>query len=350
MLSSSTHDSKRSEDVRARIDVLSEIPALWRLALRRWKAMNRRHKRLVNETLAPSRNDEFLLYQTLVGIWPSELLDDAGWQNVVERIEQYMLKAAREAKEHTSWVNARAEYEEALTGFVRKVLDRRSADSFVADFAEFHRPIARAGALNSLSQCLLKLTAPGVPDIYQGTELLDLSLVDPDNRRCVDYGLRRTMLQKLQGAWPDQLKRMYEGTFADANDNIAKLLLISRVLAIRKTESALFNAGSYSPVEVTGEKADHVCAFERHQDGRSAIIVAPRLWATLLGPTGSPTEDLWEGTNLMIRDAAEPCYQNMLTGECVPVSSDAGRNVLRLKSILRTFPVALLLNQPCDEH
>ncbi len=179
MSSSSTHDSKRSEDVRARIDVLTEIPGEWRLKLRRWRYLNRGKKRLIDDTLAPTRNDEYLLYQTLVGTWPLENVDDAGRQTFCQRIQQYMLKAAREAKEHTSWANTNSEYEEALLRFAKAILERTAKNQFLSDFAEFAARVARIGIFNSLSQCILKLTSPGVPDIYQGNELLEFSLSIP---------------------------------------------------------------------------------------------------------------------------------------------------------------------------
>src|SRR5215469_14795127 len=187
MLSSSTHDSKRSEDVRARINVLSEIPLVWLLHLRRWRDWNRGKKHLIDGHPAPTRNDEYLLYQTLIGTWPFRELDDNGWKAYTERIEKYTLKAAREAKEHTSWANTNSDYESALVDFTRALLQRPTNNRFIADFEMFVHRIALVGVFNSLSQTLLKLTSPGVPDIYQGNELLELTLVDPDNRRSVDY-------------------------------------------------------------------------------------------------------------------------------------------------------------------
>src|SRR5262249_23624725 len=197
MLASSTHDSKRSGDVRARINVLSEMPAAWRLSLRRWRDWNRSRKHMIDDRPVPSRNDEYLFYQTLIGAWPIERLDDAGWHKFVSRIEQYMLKAIREAKEYTSWANPNSEYENAMSEFTRATLDRRRRNRFLSDFGEFQRRISRIGMFNIISQTLVKLTAPGVPDIYQGNDLWDFSLVDPDNRRPVDYQVRPRYLQEL---------------------------------------------------------------------------------------------------------------------------------------------------------
>jgi (1->4)-alpha-D-glucan 1-alpha-D-glucosylmutase len=191
MLASSTHDSKRSEDVRARINVLSELPVLWRLHLRRWRDWNRAKKRMLDENPAPTRNDEYLLYQTLVGAWPTEALDDDGWNKFVDRIQQYMLKAAREAKEQTSWANTNPDYESALSEFVSVILERSPKNRFLPNLEEFANRISRIGLFNSLSQTLLKMTSPGIPDTYQGNELLHFTLVDPDNRQPVDYALRQ---------------------------------------------------------------------------------------------------------------------------------------------------------------
>ncbi|HYM47834.1 MAG TPA: malto-oligosyltrehalose synthase, partial [Burkholderiaceae bacterium] len=183
LLSGSTHDSKRSEDVRARLHVLSELPQEWGRHVARWNRLNRRHRRELEDTSLPSRNDEYLLYQTLLGVWPLAELDELGLAALRERIEAYMLKAAREAKTDTSWINQSQEYEQALIAFVRALLGTLARNPFLNDFLPFQRRVARLGLFNSLSQTLLKLAAPGVPDIYQGNEIWDFSLVDPDNRR-----------------------------------------------------------------------------------------------------------------------------------------------------------------------
>ncbi len=199
LLATTTHDTKRSEDVRTRIDVLSEIPQLWRAAINRWTRMNRRHHREVDGLSAPSRNDEYLLYQTLVGAWPLEPLEKASRQQFTDRIQSYMQKAIHEAKERTSWINPNPEYDEAVRSFVGTVLKDRPKNRFLADFLAFHQRIVPWGLYGALSQMVLKLTSPGVPDIYQGQELWDFSLVDPDNRRPVDFAARKEMLAGLQG-------------------------------------------------------------------------------------------------------------------------------------------------------
>jgi (1->4)-alpha-D-glucan 1-alpha-D-glucosylmutase len=350
MLSSSTHDSKRSEDVRARINVLSELPATWRMRLSRWSNWNRSKKLRIDRVHAPSRNDEYLLYQTLLGTWPTAGLDDSGWQEFTRRIEEYVLKAAREAKQHTSWANSNAEYEGALSGFVRAILERTGRDPFLADFAEFQRRIARIGAFNGLSQCLLKMTSPGVPDLYQGNELWHFALVDPDNRRPVDYGRRREFLEQLLSDRhsldhaPEQVRALVR----DPENPKLKLYLTWKTLGLRKTEASLFQRGSYIPLQVTGSKSAHVVAFAREHEGRSAIIAAPRLCASLLGEDHESVcdEALWGDTSVEIPDSAAGCQHNLFTGECIPPSGDGPSRSLPLAKLMQNFPVALLLREP----
>ncbi len=351
MLASSTHDSKRSEDVRARINVLSEIPGPWRLNLGKWRDWNRGKKSLVDGKLAPVRNDEYLLYQTLVGTWPFEKLDDAGWKHYIDRIEAYMLKAVREAKEVTSWANTNSGYENALVNFTRAILERRDRNRFLADFSGFQHRVARAGMFNSLSSCFLKMTLPGVPDFYQGNELWEFSLVDPDNRRPVDYDLR----WRLLGAMPrqgepgirDQESRDYVSTLlANMEDGLVKLFLTHRTLSIRKGDAALFKCGSYLPLNVRGPKANHICAFAREFEGRVAIVAVPRLCATLLGDElSSPcNESLWSDTELEVPGIAATCVHNAFTAECMAIG-DGQPRILPVGRMLRDFPVALLLSE-----
>ena len=200
LLATSTHDTKRSEDVRARINVLSEMPKEWRTAVRRWARYNRKHKRRVDGQPAPDANEEYLLYQTLLGVWPfGSEMDAQEYSNLVERVQAYMGKALNEAKVHTSWANTNEAYLGAVSDFVASILRRSDDNRFLEDFLSLQKRIARYGAFNSLSQVLLKITSPGVPDIYQGTELWDFSLVDPDNRRPVDFGFGAGCWRSLTG-------------------------------------------------------------------------------------------------------------------------------------------------------
>ena len=326
MLATSTHDSKRSEDVRARINVLSEMPTEWHLKLRRWRDWNRGKKRVIDAMPAPSRNDEYLLYQTLIGSWPVEPLNEAGWKGYVDRIQQYMLKAAREAKEHTSWANTNLEYEDALSRFTSSILERTGTNRFPADFAEFQARIARIGMFNSLSQCLLKMTSPGVPDIYQGNELWQFRLVDPDNRGRVDYQKRKEILRELQpiSGTPQELLGHVSRFAVNADVGEAKLYLTWKTLNLRSADPDLFQQGAYIPLNVRGIRSDHVVAFAREHEERKAVIAAPRLCAALIAKNRTTVwpEGVWGDTYVELANGAANCYHNIFTGECLPV----GRN------------------------
>src|SRR5580700_7567224 len=235
MLATSTHDSKRSEDVRARINVLSEIPALWRRRVRDWRRINRSHRSRVDGKPAPSPNDEYALYQTLVGAWPSAPLGDANDRKTFsERIRNYRLKAIRESKQNTSWINQNSAYETAVSSFVNALLTPNARNRFLNDFVPFQRQVARIGLWNSLSQTLLKLTSPGVPDIYQGNDLWDFSLVDPDNRRAVDYSHRQQAFESIRkwGSNPDATS--VRSLLESPEDGRLKLYLIWKTLRLRK--------------------------------------------------------------------------------------------------------------------
>jgi len=348
VLASSTHDSKRSEDVRARINVLSEIPAQWRASLRRWRDRNRSKKTNLEGTPAPDRNDEYLLYETLVGAWPLGELDSANWEKFVDRIRQYMFKAIREAKEFSRWANPNVQYENAMNDFTRAVLTRKRRNRFLDDFQQFQSRISRIGLFNSLSQTLLKLTCPGVPDVYQGNELWDFSLVDPDNRRPVDYTRRQQLLQEML-SW-DEDSDCEPGCRARSllnslEDGRAKLFLIFKALRFRREHVTLFQQGGYIPLTAHGPAANHLCAFARHLGRQVALVVAPRLCATLLGekkqlPLGT---EVWEQTYLEIPSEIEAMdFQDVLTGVLLSVAKHEGRRLLPADRILRNFPVALL--------
>jgi (1->4)-alpha-D-glucan 1-alpha-D-glucosylmutase len=348
MLSTSTHDSKRSEDVRARIDVLSEMPLVWLVHLRRWRDWHRGKKRMIEGQPAPTRNDEYLLYQTLVGTCPMESLDDDGWKTYTERIEQYMLKAVREAKEHTSWANTNADYESALTEFIRTVLDRTHQNRFTVDFEEFVRRTARIGLFNSLSQTLLKLTSPGVPDIYQGNELLEFSLVDPDNRRPVDYERRDQIFELLprEGTDTNNLSARVRDLLSTCKGNAAKMYLTWKTLAFRRDHPAAFQRGSYTSLNAAGEMSAHVVAFARQHEGCAIVVAVPRLCAKLMGETHDSVceEVIWKDTVLQMPKTSVACYHNLLTGECLPIRADESPRV-PMYELFRNFPVALLVGE-----
>jgi len=347
MLATSTHDSKRSEDVRARINVLSELPGIWRLRLREWKRFNRRHKLLVNDTPAPSRNDEYLLYQTLVGAWPAESVNHPqGGKDFTERIEAYMLKAIREAKESTSWINHNIEYEAAVSSFVRALLEPGAQNRFLSDFVPFQHRVARIALWNGLAQTLLKLTCPGVPDIYQGNDLWDFSLVDPDNRRPVDYSLRQDMFKSLRewGNAPsgEPLRDLLESPA----DGRLKLYLTWKTLCLRQEQPDLFQQGEYLPLPVEGARANHVVAFARKSGSRLAMVVVPRQIAGLLNDSDLPpiAPDAWQDTRVAIpfSNSAEKC-RNVLTGEVLEIQENNGHATIAVGRLLAAFPVALCL-------
>src|SRR6185312_3305613 len=263
LLATSTHDNKRSEDVRARIDVISERPGAWRTLLHRWSRMNRSRKTLVDDAPAPSRNDEYLLYQTLIGTFPQGA-EEAALTAYRERVQAYMVKALREAKVQTSWLSPSVDYENALRRFVDALFD--DAQLFLPDLRRECAAFAWFGMLNSVSMTLLKLSSPGVPDIYQGNELLDFSLVDPDNRRPVDYTLREANLASLGAidAAPAEVRGARLRALFDAPlDGRAKLFVVTHALSLRKRFPALFAYGDYRPVAARGAHAGHVVAFAR---------------------------------------------------------------------------------------
>jgi (1->4)-alpha-D-glucan 1-alpha-D-glucosylmutase len=369
MLATATHDTKRGEDVRARINVLSELPEDWRKALTRWSRLNRRKKIMIGGKLAPDRNEEYLLYQTLLGAWPFAPTTDHGPKTkddtedlsslvpgpsseFVERIQSYMVKAIREAKVNTSWLNPNTNYDEAVRGFVAAVLEDTPPSRFLADFRMLQAKVAHFGAFNSLSQTLLKLTSPGVPDIYQGTELWDFSLVDPDNRRPVDYDLRAWWLGELvdsQSRRADLARTLVD----EKADSRIKLYLTHRVLRFRRDHAELFRTGTYTPLDATGDASEHIIAFTRALDGPSttsgrsaeAVVAAPRLLAKRLrDPDKLPLgADAWGNELLSLHGTpAGRRYRNIFTDEIHVAVERDGVVGLPLAELFASFPVVLL--------
>jgi (1->4)-alpha-D-glucan 1-alpha-D-glucosylmutase len=350
MLATSTHDSKRSEDVRARINVLSEISGQWRLRMRDWRRFNRDHKRIVNDKPAPSANDEYLLYQTLIGAFPQELsgggnnsnYDEGTAESFRRRIEDYMLKAIREAKRNTSWINQNLEYEAAVSSFVKTLLTRDATNPFLEDFIPFQRGVARIGLWNSLSQTLLKLTSPGVPDIYQGNELWDFSLVDPDNRRPVDYTHHRQVFDGLSEASDGPDSSFIRNLLRTPENGRSKMYVIWRCLLLRQQHPDLFESGEYLTVSVEGAKAGHVVAFARKLEEKSALVIVPRLVAGLLNGSELPPigSAIWDDTHLTLPVCGCAGYRNAFTGELLNADSS-----MSVAAALANFPVALLISE-----
>ncbi len=341
MLATSTHDNKRSEDVRNRIDVLSEMPARWRLALRHWRALNRgvRHKLETagSPAGAPSPRDEYLLYQTLLGTLPAGELDEPLLAAYRERMVQYMLKAARESKLHTRWTHPDAAYEGSLEGFVRAVLTKDHDHRFFDDLQALAGTLAWFGALNGLTLTLLKFTSPGVPDLYQGQEIIGLTLVDPDNRRPVDFAALEQSLSDLQAIHPARVTSL----LSTPHDGRAKLWLTWRLLSLRRQQALLFRDGDYVALKVTGEHAKHVLAFTRSHGAQQLLVIAGRLFCGLPArPTALPLgQSVWGDTRVAIGLSEGTRLTNVLTGECLVVT----RGGIGLGSAFSQLPAAAFM-------
>jgi (1->4)-alpha-D-glucan 1-alpha-D-glucosylmutase len=342
LLGTATHDTKRGEDVRARIAVISEVPDAWVAAVERWGGMNRRFKTWVDSEFAPSNNDEYLIYQTLLGTWPAGAFDAASRADYRARLEAYLTKAMREAKLFSSWLNPNQAYEDAALGFLSAILEPSTENSFLPDFLAFRDQTARAGFHNGLAQALFKLASPGIPDIYQGTELWDLSLVDPDNRRPVDFRRRRALAQEFArwdelhpGALAEHLKALAESM----EDGRIKFFLTRETLRLRRRHEALFRHGRYRPVRVSGERAAHLCAFLREWESESCLVAVPRWTLRLLGQDGRLGDaGVWGETVLELPDGAAGCYVHAYSREPLDLEGLVAPNLL-----FRDFPLALLL-------
>jgi (1->4)-alpha-D-glucan 1-alpha-D-glucosylmutase len=370
MLATSTHDTKRGEDARVRLAVLSEVPAAWRLALRRWRRINASLKQSIDGQPAPSANDEYLAYQSLLAIWPHGEPDAAQRASLAERLEAYMLKAVREAKVHTSWINPGAAYEASISAFVTGMLaGGDSADAFITDFSPFARMVAQAGLVGALSQVAIKLAAPGVPDLYQGCELWNLTLVDPDNRRPVDFAIRQRWLEAMQeleaagpGAWRDAAAEFWQS----AHDGRIKLWTTRQLLGLRRRSQRLFERGRYLPLRLEGDRGepgdrgdradpadrgdrgngggrgDAFIAFARVLDGEALVLVATRLAAQREG---------WGEAALTLPARLPPgSYVDLLSGasfEAGPVHAARHWPMARLLEVL---PVAALVRMPPEKR
>jgi len=336
LLATSTHDTKRSEDVRARMVGISEVPQLWRSSLQRWRVINRRWKRNLEDAAAPDANEEYLFYQTLLGTWPIDAggrAEPTASSEYVERIQGYMAKALKEAKVNTSWIQPNEQWDSATNDFVAQVLSASPKNKFTPSFLPVAEEIARLGAINSLSQVLLKLTTPGVPDIYQGNEIWDFSLVDPDNRRPVDYQRRRQMLDSLETVSREELLERWP-------DGRIKLFLTQRLLRFRREHASLFSDGKYFPLSVSGTFADCCVAFAREHEGKWIAVLAPRLSSRVGFP---PIGEKWQETVVELppslpRDGA----RELFTARDLHAESGA----LKLSDAMAILPFAVYTNAP----
>jgi (1->4)-alpha-D-glucan 1-alpha-D-glucosylmutase len=345
MNATTTHDTKRSEDVRARINVLSELPEEWEKRLLLWSDWNRGKKRLVGGRPVPDPGEEILLYQTLLGAWP---LDTGEMESFPERIRSYMIKAVREAKVHTRWIRPNPEHERAVRDFVTALLEEKEGSRFREDFLAFQAKVAHFGALNGLAQVLLKIASPGVPDFYQGSELWDLRLVDPDNRGPVDFGRRTSMLAKLASREEKELLPLIEDLIPAWKDGRIKLFLTYRALCFRRERRELFLSGEYHPLSASGGNKDHVLAFARKRGDNCAVAAVPRLVTRLSALGEFPLGQKAWGTksSLVLPEGAPERWRNVFTGEELHIPKGSSRKALPLHAVFRYFPVALLANVP----
>jgi (1->4)-alpha-D-glucan 1-alpha-D-glucosylmutase len=354
MLATSTHDTKRSEDVRARLDVLSEMPRPWSTNVMRWRRVNRNKKRVLSDgRTVPDLNEEYLLYQTLVGTWPTGFNSEDERQIYIGRIQQYIVKALHEAKVNLSWINPDDEYVAGVSEFIERILTpgiRGRTNLFLDSMQEFLPAVQYFGAINSLAQAVLRITSPGVPDTYQGTELWDFSLVDPDNRRPVNFAQRKEILEELAGRSSGDLLALSSDLLTDISSDAGniKLFTTMRALRFRRENPELFRLAPYLPIDAVGDKQEHIISFARELASRPssngnaqmAIVVVPRFSYTLMkGRTAPPIGDAWGNTELLVPQHAPNYFENVLTGEMVRVTS---QRTLQCREVFANFPIAVL--------
>jgi (1->4)-alpha-D-glucan 1-alpha-D-glucosylmutase len=353
MSATGTHDTKRGEDMRARLNVLSEIPDVWAAAVRRWQGQNAAARAELDGAPVPDVNEEYLIYQTLLGTLPVETLDDQTREAYVARIVQYLDKALREAKLHTSWLNPYVEYDQAVAAFIRAILADANSP-FVRDAQAFARSIADAGYVNGLAQTLVKIAAPGVPDFYQGVEFWDFNLVDPDNRRPVDFAARREALEGLQSRARKGAGRMARELLSNWPDPRIKMLLIWRGLEFRRAHPEIF-AGGYLPLATDGAHGGQLLAFARGEMPNAALCIVPRMtyesWRTRKGArkvsfggraTPWPLAPWWRETVIVLPPECPERWRHVITDDVITaVSQPDGSRRLNAADVFRTFPVAL---------
>jgi (1->4)-alpha-D-glucan 1-alpha-D-glucosylmutase len=335
MNTTSTHDTKRGEDVRARINILSEIPIEWEEKINLWSKLNKDKKIKHGGNYYPSKNDEYLLYQTIVGSHP---FVEENREDFIKRVQDYLIKAARESKMVTNWVMPNQDYEKSLTEFTASILNEEN-EEFLESFHNFRKKIAFYGTFNSLSQLLIKITTPGVPDFYQGTELWDFSLVDPDNRRPVDYELRNRMLTEIKGIKEEGLKDYINNAIQLPGDGKIKIYVMYKALQFRNKNYSLFLEGDYVPLRTEGKHKERIVAFARELEGDWCITIAPRFLTGIINENELPVGEKWEDTVVILPENIEG-LKNLFTGERINE-----RDKLYLKNVFSDFPLALLINK-----
>ncbi|MGH9359470.1 MAG: malto-oligosyltrehalose synthase, partial [Terriglobia bacterium] len=336
----STHDTKRSEDVRARISVLSEFPAEWKRRIKKWSRLNRSKVREIAGRMAPDRNEEIFLYQTLLGAWPLSAGENEAFP---ERLKQYVLKALREAKVHTSWRYPNSVYEAAVVQFAGTLLSLPAENAFAQDFLAFQSKIAFYGALNSLSQVLLKAMSPGIPDFYEGAELWDLSLVDPDNRRPVDFPARIRALEELRRQEAQDQLELVKRLITGWKDGRIKLYITQKALECRRNFSEVFAKGDYIPLQAAGPKQDHLLGFARRNGRNWVLVMIPRLTVGITRPGMAPLGvKTWGRSAVELPKSAPAKWRNIFTGEALRAGR-GGIHSLPLAQIFASFPVCALV-------
>ncbi len=339
MNTTSTHDTKRGADVRARVNVLSELPREWERFFRRARRANAPHRKLVNGTFAPDPGEESLLYQTMLGAWPVSSDELPAFR---ERLKSFFTKAVREAKLHTNWFEPNTDYESALLGYIDAIFDGDLSSGFLPEFLALQKKVAFYGCLNSLSQVLLKIASPGLPDFYQGEELWDLNLVDPDNRRPVDFPLRRRLLDELKHLDHDGRETLLDNLLASWTDGRIKLYLTWRALTFRHDRREIFECGEYLPLETFGRQKDNLFSFARRRNSEWVVAAAPRLSSRLVEPEEMPLgRTVWATASIGLPPGAPTEWRNVITGETVRALKRGRTLILRAADLFQRFPVAL---------
>jgi (1->4)-alpha-D-glucan 1-alpha-D-glucosylmutase len=336
MNATSTHDTKRGEDIRARLNVLSEIPAVWQKKIKSWTRLNENKKKIIDKKTVPDCNDEYLLYQTIIGAFPyfeNEYID------FKTRVKDYMIKAVREAKVYTQWIKPDTAYENACLEFIDAILTDFENSEFMSDLLLFQKKVAFYGVFNSLSQVLIKMTSPGVCDFYQGSELWDLSMVDPDNRRYVDFEKRKVYLEELKNKEKLDILRLLNELSQNKEDGKIKMYLVYRILTLRKDLPELFLNGEYIPLEVKGKFKNNIISFARKLKKKITITIVPRFLTGLLNEGESLTGDIWHDTSVYLPAGFPEDWTDMIT--CQGLKS---KKNIRINAALKYFPVSLLVS------
>jgi (1->4)-alpha-D-glucan 1-alpha-D-glucosylmutase len=337
----STHDSKLSEDVRARLNVLSEIPDEWANEIAEWSRENEPHKQIVDGRKVPDANEEYLIYQTLIGMWPA---DGSELNSISERLQAYAIKAIREAMVHTRWTEPNTAHEQSVSRFIQKILSPQDNSAFLNNVACFLQNVVYAVMINGLSQALLKIACPGVPDFYQGSELWNRRLVDHDNRCPVDFQIRTEALKALVDCAHVDKRGIANELLAHWPDGRIKLFMIWKALCCRRQHPALFREGEFIPLEVVGEQFHRVIAFLRRHGKELALLVIPR-WVAKIPNSVDTTvvENFWRGTNLRLPPATPNSWRNVFSAKACDCRTEENNSFLPVGDLLADFPVALLV-------